>query len=147
MPGPDRPVVCDPLPAPIDCSRAGFVELRNAVSATAAWTPDAKRVSFYARGTYRMRGLSLDLSRVSGAQVATPTSTPGAYSAWLLPDSGARAIEGVLTLNCSGGQTRRMRVRIEMLAPKPSVNPLALVRSAKVRRRVRHPLGARKQNS
>jgi transcriptional regulator with XRE-family HTH domain len=36
---------------------------------------------------------------------------------------------------------------IEMLAPNPSVNPLALLRSAKVRRRVRHPLGAREQNS
>ena len=36
---------------------------------------------------------------------------------------------------------------IEMLAPKPSVNPLALLRSAKVRRRVRHPVGARKQTS
>ena len=36
---------------------------------------------------------------------------------------------------------------IEMLAPRPSVNPLALLRSAKVRRRVRRPLGARKQNS
>ena len=28
---------------------------------------------------------------------------------------------------------------IEMLAPKPSVNPLALLRSKKARRRVRHP--------
>lgn len=28
---------------------------------------------------------------------------------------------------------------IEMLAPKPSVNPLALLRSTKVRQRVRHP--------
>ena len=28
---------------------------------------------------------------------------------------------------------------IEMLAPKPSVNPLALLRSTKVRKRVRHP--------
>ena len=36
---------------------------------------------------------------------------------------------------------------IEMLAPQPSVNPLALLRSAKARRRVRHPFGARKQNS
>jgi transcriptional regulator with XRE-family HTH domain len=30
---------------------------------------------------------------------------------------------------------------IELLAPKPSVNPLALLRSSKVRKRVRHPLG------
>lgn len=28
---------------------------------------------------------------------------------------------------------------IEMLAPKPSVNPLALLRNAKMRQRVRHP--------
>jgi transcriptional regulator with XRE-family HTH domain len=36
---------------------------------------------------------------------------------------------------------------IEMLAPKPSVNPLALLRGAKVRQRVRQPLDARKQNA
>jgi hypothetical protein len=36
---------------------------------------------------------------------------------------------------------------IEMLAPQPSVNPLALLRSAKARQRVRHPLGVREQNS
>ena len=30
---------------------------------------------------------------------------------------------------------------IEMLAPKPSVNPIALLRSTKARRRVRHPRG------
>jgi transcriptional regulator with XRE-family HTH domain len=35
---------------------------------------------------------------------------------------------------------------IEMLAPKPSVNPLALLRSTKTRRRVRHPLRAGKQD-
>ena len=33
---------------------------------------------------------------------------------------------------------------IEMLAPKPSVNPLALLRSTKVRKRVRHPRAAKK---
>ena len=32
---------------------------------------------------------------------------------------------------------------IEMLAPKPSVNPLALLRSTKVRKRVRHSRGER----
>jgi transcriptional regulator with XRE-family HTH domain len=36
---------------------------------------------------------------------------------------------------------------IEMLAPKPSVNPLALLRGAKVRQRVRHPSGKRKQDA
>jgi transcriptional regulator with XRE-family HTH domain len=36
---------------------------------------------------------------------------------------------------------------IEMLAPQPSVNPLALLRSSKARKRVRHPLGVREQNS
>ena len=36
---------------------------------------------------------------------------------------------------------------IEMLAPKPSVNPLALLRSAKARQRVRHPRRSRKQHS
>jgi transcriptional regulator with XRE-family HTH domain len=35
---------------------------------------------------------------------------------------------------------------IEMLAPKPSVNPLALLRSAKTRRRVRHSPGGRKES-
>jgi transcriptional regulator with XRE-family HTH domain len=30
---------------------------------------------------------------------------------------------------------------IEMLAPEPSVNPIALLRSTKARRRVRHPQG------
>lgn len=30
---------------------------------------------------------------------------------------------------------------IEMLAPKPSVNPIALLRGTAVRRRVRHPRG------
>lgn len=33
---------------------------------------------------------------------------------------------------------------LEMLAPKPSVNPLALLRSTKVRQRVRHPRSAKK---
>jgi transcriptional regulator with XRE-family HTH domain len=32
---------------------------------------------------------------------------------------------------------------IELLVPKPSVNPLALLRSSRVRKRVRHPLGLR----
>jgi transcriptional regulator with XRE-family HTH domain len=36
---------------------------------------------------------------------------------------------------------------IELLAPKPSVNPLALLRSSKVRKRVRHPLGLRERQS
>ena len=36
---------------------------------------------------------------------------------------------------------------IEMLAPKPSVNPIALLRSTKVRRRVRHPQGRQRQAS
>ncbi len=35
---------------------------------------------------------------------------------------------------------------LEMLAPKPSVNPLALLRSTKVRQRVRHPRAVPKQN-
>lgn len=33
---------------------------------------------------------------------------------------------------------------LERLAPKPSVNPLALLRSTKVRQRVRHPRAAKK---
>jgi transcriptional regulator with XRE-family HTH domain len=36
---------------------------------------------------------------------------------------------------------------IELLVPKPSVNPLALLRSSKVRKRVRHPLGLRERQS
>ena len=36
---------------------------------------------------------------------------------------------------------------IEMLAPKPSVNPLSLLRGTKVRRRVRHPRGMKKQGA
>ena len=36
---------------------------------------------------------------------------------------------------------------IELLAPKPSVNPLALLRSVKVRRRVRHPRKAEGHSS
>jgi transcriptional regulator with XRE-family HTH domain len=36
---------------------------------------------------------------------------------------------------------------IELLAPKPNVNPLALLRSSKVRKRVRHPLGLRERQS
>jgi hypothetical protein len=122
MPGPDRPIVCDPLPAPIDCSRAGFFELRNAISATAAWTPDAKKVIFYARGTYSTRGLSLDLSQVTGARAESPTNAPGAFSAWLVPEPGARAIEGVLAMHCAGGQSRAMRVRIELVAPGPNAS-------------------------
>ena len=35
---------------------------------------------------------------------------------------------------------------IEMLAPKPSVNPLALLRSTKVRQRVRHPRAAQRHD-
>jgi transcriptional regulator with XRE-family HTH domain len=34
---------------------------------------------------------------------------------------------------------------IEMLAPKPSVNPIALLRSTKARRRVRHPRDRQRQ--
>ena len=34
---------------------------------------------------------------------------------------------------------------IEMLAPKPSVNPIALLRSTEARRRVRHPRGRERQ--
>lgn len=33
---------------------------------------------------------------------------------------------------------------IELLAPKPTVNPLSLLRNAKVRQRVRHPRGERR---
>ena len=33
---------------------------------------------------------------------------------------------------------------IEVLAPKPTVNPLSLLRNAKVRQRVRHPRGERR---
>jgi transcriptional regulator with XRE-family HTH domain len=36
---------------------------------------------------------------------------------------------------------------IEMLAPKPSVNPIALLRSTVARRRVRHPRGRQRQAS
>jgi transcriptional regulator with XRE-family HTH domain len=36
---------------------------------------------------------------------------------------------------------------IDLLVPKPSVNPLALLRSFKVRKRVRHPLGLREHQS
>ena len=36
---------------------------------------------------------------------------------------------------------------IEMLAPRPSVNPIALLRSTKARRRVRHPRGRQRQAS
>ena len=36
---------------------------------------------------------------------------------------------------------------IEMLAPKPSVDPIALLRSTEVRRRVRHPRGHQRQAS
>jgi len=36
---------------------------------------------------------------------------------------------------------------IEMLAPKPGVNPLALLRGAKLRQRVRHPRGKREQDA
>jgi transcriptional regulator with XRE-family HTH domain len=36
---------------------------------------------------------------------------------------------------------------IEMLAPKPSVNPIALLRSTKPRRRVRHPRMRQEQTS
>jgi transcriptional regulator with XRE-family HTH domain len=36
---------------------------------------------------------------------------------------------------------------IEMLAPKPSVNPLALLRGAKLRQRVRHPRVKREQDA
>ncbi len=35
---------------------------------------------------------------------------------------------------------------IEMLVPQPSVNPLALLRSTRVRRRVRHPRAARRRD-
>jgi hypothetical protein len=33
-----------------------------------------------------------------------------------------------------------------MLVPQPSVNPLALLRSTRVRRRVRHPRAARRRD-
>jgi transcriptional regulator with XRE-family HTH domain len=33
---------------------------------------------------------------------------------------------------------------IELLAPKPTINPLSLLRNAKVRQRVRHPRGERR---
>jgi transcriptional regulator with XRE-family HTH domain len=36
---------------------------------------------------------------------------------------------------------------IEMLAPKPSVNPIALLRSTEARRRVRHPRARQRQAS
>jgi transcriptional regulator with XRE-family HTH domain len=36
---------------------------------------------------------------------------------------------------------------IEMLAPKPSVNPIALLRRTEARRRVRHPRGRQRQAS
>src|ERR1035437_4582634 len=36
---------------------------------------------------------------------------------------------------------------IKMLAPKPSVNPIALLRSTEVRQRVRHPQGRQRQAS
>jgi len=36
---------------------------------------------------------------------------------------------------------------IEMLAPRPSVNPIALLRSTKARRRVRHPRGRQREAS
>jgi transcriptional regulator with XRE-family HTH domain len=36
---------------------------------------------------------------------------------------------------------------IELLVPKPSVDPLALLRSAKVRQRVRHPRGVQRRDS
>lgn len=35
---------------------------------------------------------------------------------------------------------------IEMLAPKSSINPLALLRSTKVRQRVRHPRAVQRHN-
>lgn len=35
---------------------------------------------------------------------------------------------------------------IEMLVPKPSVNPLALLRSTKTRQRVRHPRGVERKD-
>jgi transcriptional regulator with XRE-family HTH domain len=36
---------------------------------------------------------------------------------------------------------------IEMLAPKPSVNPIALLRSTETRRRVRHSRGVQRHDS
>lgn len=36
---------------------------------------------------------------------------------------------------------------MEMLAPKPSVNPIALLRSTEARRRVRHPRGGQRKAS
>jgi transcriptional regulator with XRE-family HTH domain len=36
---------------------------------------------------------------------------------------------------------------IDMLAPQPSVNPIALLRSTTARRRVRHPRGRQRQAS
>jgi hypothetical protein len=118
-PGPDHPVVCDPLPAPVDCSNAGFLELPSALSATAAWTPDARKVSFYVRGTYRSRGMSYELLRVTGARLDTPTTAPAAYSAWLVPEPGAKTITGVLALHCAGDGTRTVMIRIELGAPLP----------------------------
>ena len=115
-PEPDMAVVCDPMPAPVDCSRAGVMAMREAISPNAQWQADG-RLLFSLAATMFGRGVGFAAPRVQGAKMEMPTSSPGSFSAYLTPDKDARAIDVTAQLDCAG-RARWLPLRIDLTGPR-----------------------------